>query len=359
MIKKGRRKIDLDPTELLIEKLSKKVIFGQESLDKNINLGFYNLTTDIQATEEFKKKGLADLALNCGIKCGHGCTYCYVPALLRRHPVIKRMEDPFALNIEIIDPSVVDRLDKEASKYSNSSDKVLMLCTQTDLFTDNQVKHEVPEKVLKIILEKTNLKVRIVTKNKNITNYVELLKKFGDRITVGLSIGMLNDTISKILEPNASLHSERMDAYKILKQKGIRVFGMLCPIFPGVADTSKQTKKFMDNFKKYKFEEIWIEPLNIRSKNLAISYEKLTEAGELTFLNHLKNVFDSDDKNSVSNYIFKVYSNTMSYLKANKYVKPVHYLIYTKSVIVKMEQKIKKDAEKYTNCNIHWLGKPR
>ncbi len=34
------------------------------------------MTSDIEFTEEFKKKGLAELALNCGIKCGHGCTYC-------------------------------------------------------------------------------------------------------------------------------------------------------------------------------------------------------------------------------------------------------------------------------------------
>ena len=41
------------------------------------------LKTGITRTREFEKKGLASYAVNCGVKCGHGCRYCSTGAMLR------------------------------------------------------------------------------------------------------------------------------------------------------------------------------------------------------------------------------------------------------------------------------------
>lgn len=43
----------------------------------------WQLKNGISRTPEFEKKGLAQFAVNCGLKCGHGCTYCSTAAMIR------------------------------------------------------------------------------------------------------------------------------------------------------------------------------------------------------------------------------------------------------------------------------------
>ncbi len=56
-----------------------------------------SLKGGITPTPEFKKKGLAEFAVNVGTKCGHGCRYCSTGAMLRRHSSFPEAgESPFA-----------------------------------------------------------------------------------------------------------------------------------------------------------------------------------------------------------------------------------------------------------------------
>ena len=55
----------------------------------------YGLTRGITPSKEFAKKGLAEFAVNVGVRCGHDCTYCSSRATLRMHPAFKKIgKDP-------------------------------------------------------------------------------------------------------------------------------------------------------------------------------------------------------------------------------------------------------------------------
>ncbi len=49
----------------------------------------YTANTGIAKTKGFKKKRLADYAVNIGNLCEFGCSYCYVPDLPFQHPSVK------------------------------------------------------------------------------------------------------------------------------------------------------------------------------------------------------------------------------------------------------------------------------
>ena len=56
----------------------------------------WQLKNGISRTPEFEKKRLADDAVNIGLKCGHGCTYCSTGAMLPVHPAFKALQvSPF------------------------------------------------------------------------------------------------------------------------------------------------------------------------------------------------------------------------------------------------------------------------
>ena len=73
-----------------------------------MNVYQWILKNGISRTKEFEKKGLAQFAVNIGLKCGHGCTYCSTGALLRTHSVLKSLEiSAFAYHYAIIDPNSI------------------------------------------------------------------------------------------------------------------------------------------------------------------------------------------------------------------------------------------------------------
>jgi DNA repair photolyase len=89
--------------------------------------------------------------------------------------------------------------------------------------------------------------VRILAKNTAVARDFDLIKKHRDRVLVGLSLtgtSEKNDVLA-IVEPNASLVSERMQTSREANERGLRTFGMLCPLLPGVAETPAQIEELV------------------------------------------------------------------------------------------------------------------
>ena len=75
----------------------------------------WQLKNGIVRTGGFEEKGLAQLAVNTGLKCGHLCTYCSTGAVLRRHKAFKQLGlNPFENGYAIIDPDIATRVALDA-----------------------------------------------------------------------------------------------------------------------------------------------------------------------------------------------------------------------------------------------------
>lgn len=87
------------------------------------------------------------------------------------------------------------------------------------------------------------------------------MKQFKD-VTVGVSISTLDDKISRILEPFASLPSKRLQVLKTCSDHGIKTYTFISPIFPFVSDVKRIIEKSLSYSDYYMFENLNIRPLN-------------------------------------------------------------------------------------------------
>jgi len=240
----------------------------------------YPLKTGLSRTPEFEKKGLATHAVNVGSKCGHNCLYCSTGAVLRMHPSFRDCgENPFAFGYAIVDPSTPERVAKDAARIQERG--LVQLCTLTDAWAPEAQEHQLGRRCLEAILCQPGWTVRILTKNAAVADDFDLIEKYRDRVLVGLSITGTPDQEEalKVIEPHASPIRERMAALREAHARGLRTYGMLCPILPGIADGPEQIDELVHFACECGAEEIFSEAVNRRGRGLILMQEALADQG--------------------------------------------------------------------------------
>ena len=236
----------------------------------------YRLTTGITRTREFERKGLATHAVNDGLKCGHGCLYCSSGPVMRMHPAFRELrEDPFGHGYCIVDPSTPERVARDAERLKERG--LVQLCTFVDAWAPEAKKHEIGRRCLEAILSQPGWSVRILTKNAAVVEDLDLIERHRDRVLVGLSLTATPEKsdLNKVIELNASDIQERMLAMVEAAARGLRVYGMLCPLLPGIADSPEQIDQLVKFLVDCRAEEIFVEPVNARGPGLRHCQEAL------------------------------------------------------------------------------------
>lgn len=240
----------------------------------------YPLSTGIRPTPEFAKKRLADFAVNVGLKCSHDCTYCSTGAMLRTHGAFKELgRSPFDSGYSIIDPDIPEKVAEDARRKRKRG--LVQLCTTVDAWAPDAQEHDVGRRCLEALLAEPGWTVRILTKNAAVADDFDLIKKHKDRVLVGLSLTGTRDKqdILSVIEPNASPISERLAAMKRADRLGLRTYGMLCPLLPGIADDPKQIDELLQFVKSCGAEEVFSEAVNPRGNGLTKTEDALRENG--------------------------------------------------------------------------------
>ena len=241
---------------------------------------YCDLKKGINRTQEFEKKGLAQYAVNVGTRCGHQCTYCSTPALMRMHPSFKEAgESPFAEGYALVDPTTPERIRRDARRLRNRG--MIQLCTIVDAWAPEAQELDLGRRCLEAILAEPGWTIRILTKNAAVANDYDLIEKHRDRVLVGLSITGTPDQqeVLKAIEPYASPIRDRMAALREAHARGLRTYGMLCPILPGIADRAEQIDELVHFACECGAEEIFAEAVNPRGRGLILTQEALAEHG--------------------------------------------------------------------------------
>jgi DNA repair photolyase len=189
---------------------------------------------------------------------------------------------PFASGYSIVDPATPERVAHDASRLRSRG--LIQLCTIVDAWAPEAQAHGLGRRCLAAILSEPGWSVRILTKNAAVRCDFDLIAKHRDRVLVGLS---LTGTPAKerelaIIEPNASPISERMAVLKEAHALGLRTYGMLCPLLPGIADDANSVNELVGFCLSCGAEEIFAEPVNARGPGLRRVQEALLAAGFAT-----------------------------------------------------------------------------
>jgi DNA repair photolyase len=169
--------------------------------------------------------GRYDYSLNPYAGCAFRCSYCYVPKFpSSRHDDYKQWGN--WVEVKINAPELIR---KERFKAFGSS---IFFSSATDPYQYLELKYRLSRRCLQELLKYRPKKLTLHTRSHLILQDLELLKEFGDGLSVGVSITTDNETVQREFEPGAPSIARRIDMIRQLRSAGIRVHGSLAPLLP-------------------------------------------------------------------------------------------------------------------------------
>jgi DNA repair photolyase len=303
----------------------------------------YPLKTGISKTPEFAKKGLADYAINVGLKCNHDCLYCSSGAMLRTHKAFRELkENPFSFGYAIVDPSTPERVDRDAARIRKPG--LVQLCTTVDAWAPEAQEHDLGRRCMEAVLSWPGWTLRILTKNAAVSKDFDLIERYKDRVLVGLSITGTpdQDEIINILEPNASSIRERMSVMVEAAARGFRTYGMLCPLLPGIADASEQIDQLVKFAADCRVEEIFAEPVNPRGPGLRLCQEALEQWG---YDKQAQAIAQIRSRKLWSEYVVRLVQNVQTSVRKHSSIEKLRFLLYPSNLLPEHNTAIQQDGE--------------
>lgn len=196
--------------------------------------------------------GFYDYSLNPYAGCAFKCSYCYVPSF----PSAKHQPGEWGNWIEV-KKNAPELIRKERTRVFGSR---IFFSSATDPYQYIELQYRLSRACLSELLRYQPAHLTMHTRSHLILQDIDLLKAFGDRLTVGISITTDNDEIRKQFEPQAPSIGRRLELLRGLHAAGIKVYASLAPLLPGNAD------KLIEQISPY-VDKIWLDEMRYLEVN--------------------------------------------------------------------------------------------
>ncbi len=311
-------------------------------------LTFGNVSTikkPIAASPGFAKRGLSDFKLDivgfgrfddyyCSSNLGHFARF----SRAKFAPQTKEQSGgqiPAAQYPDTIAgyPEIIEAIEKQLAKVGPDfgAGKTLVFSMLTDGFSPYLVQMGTTEKALRMVLEKTQFRIRILTKNSIVgkPKWIDFFKSFPGRFVVGLSIGTMDNAWAKNVELLTPPPSSRLIAMQLLQDAGIATYGMLCPVFPEVLD-GDHLERLVESIRPDHVEAVWAEPYY--SPN---DWRELLKAVPVGSATHklLTNAFEKKQRGVWSRYATDLYLRLRAIAERDGWIHKLKYLLYETDII--------------------------
>ena len=201
--------------------------------------------------------------------CSHGCIYC--DSRSNVYNMNHKFED-----IEVKENSII-LLKKELIKRNAS---MIGIGSMSDPYIPLEKSLEYVRKTLQLIY-RHGFGFTCITKSDLILRDLDLLKKINEKskVVVQMTLTTADDDLCRILEPNVSPTSKRVEVLKILNENNIPTVVWLCPILPYINDTKENINSIIDFCIDCNVKGIicFKMGLTLRSGNREYFYMKLDE----------------------------------------------------------------------------------
>jgi len=162
--------------------------------------------------------------------CNHGCIYCDSRSLCYQNAEFDTVK-PKANALKLIEFEL-------KHKFSRG---VIGTGAMSDPYNALEARLELTRGALELI-KQNKFGVSICTKSDLVTRDIDILKEIKQNapVIVKFSLSTSDDALSKLLEPNVSLSSQRLKAVERLAQAGIYSGVLLWPTLPFLTDKPSQ-----------------------------------------------------------------------------------------------------------------------
>lgn len=156
--------------------------------------------------------------------CSHGCRYCYV----REYPNALHAPEDWG---RWVAPKLnaAELLWGQRHRLCGHS---VFISTASDPYQPLEREHRLTRACLRVLLDCPGARVLVHTRSPLVLDDLELLKAFGDRLTVGLSIPTDDDTVRQVTEPEAPSIPTRWATAEKLARAGVDVGISVAPLMP-------------------------------------------------------------------------------------------------------------------------------
>lgn len=187
--------------------------------------------SEIKAKTIITKSKLPKVAysFNPYVGCSVGCVYCYSRFMGRFTGHSGKRWGTY-LDWKINAPEL---LEKELSKIKEKGGTVL-LGSVTDCYQPAEKKLCLTRRSLEVLL-KHQMPISVLTKNSLAERDFDLMSQF-DYCEFGVSIGVLDPEVARILEPRASLPHDRIVLLQKARAAGLQTYAFIGPLHPGISD---------------------------------------------------------------------------------------------------------------------------
>lgn len=296
--------------------------------------------TVINFKSGFDKKGLCDgPTFSTGSACAYTCSFCYVPAVMRRNPhgldrslkhedIVVRREN----SVEVLRRQLTRANGSPRVTGSEEAGRVVFSSPLVDVAANMDLVRETIE-ACRVIMEMTPWTIRLLSKSNLLPKVAEGLADpaIKHRVIYGVSTGTLDDRLAQAFEGGTPRVSKRIQSIRWLQDNGFRTYGMICPSLPLGSQEEYRVfaRECAEKLRAERMEHVWAEVINVRGESFERTEAALRTAGFDREADRLRSVSlgTPDSKRAWEDYArwtfeahAEVYANSPGKLRFLQYV---------------------------------------
>ncbi len=165
--------------------------------------------------------------------CQHACTYCFARATHEHLGYDAGRDFDSRIIVKVNAPEML-RQDLGRASWQR---ELIAIGTACDPYQAAELKYSLTHRILKVMRDFAN-PVSIVTKSPHVIRDVDVLGELSAvaDVTVSFSVATLDEEVWRRTEPGTAKPRKRLEAMRLLTERGIRCGVMLAPVLPGLSD---------------------------------------------------------------------------------------------------------------------------
>jgi DNA repair photolyase len=175
--------------------------------------------------------------------CQHACTYCFARGTHEFLGYDAGRDFETRVVVKVNAPEILRKdLSREGWRR-----ELIAVGTACDPYQPAELKYSLTHRVLKVLRDAAN-PACIITKSPFIVRDADVLESLAQvaELTVNFSISTLDEEVWKRIEPSTARPQKRLEAMKLLSERGVRCGVLLAPVLPGLTDDPESLERVVE-----------------------------------------------------------------------------------------------------------------
>ena len=168
-----------------------------------------------------------DFSINPYVGCAFGCSYCYVRGM--QYGDDAEQKSRTWGDWVMIKENALGLLQHSRRRLFG---KRIFFGTATDPYQPIEAKQGITRSLLEHLVMAYPSRVHIQTRSPLVVRDLDVFSRFGDTLSVGVSIPTDDDRVRRVFEPSAPSIAQRIAAMETLHHAGIRTTASIAPLLP-------------------------------------------------------------------------------------------------------------------------------